>query len=176
MTQTIVQALSLVDDSRSLRGRSYRLHFLLAACIAARSAGAQSLREISDWIDMNRQALRSLGVLLTRTPKKSQLANIFAGLDLPSLCAALKASCLDSKRSQLAVDGKEARGSGESFFSVFDSETCEALARIPFGQGQEPQALLGLLRSGSLSGRMVSADAAHCQKKHSKPRRIKTLG
>lgn len=167
---SLLTALASVPDSRSGHGRRYKLHHLLFACILARMSGAHSLRDLAAWIQEHRIDFNlHFKFHWGKTPKKSALSNCFAQLDNTAFEKAVLSCATPSKSGAIAADGKVSRGEGKAFFSIFDTQTLNALQRIPFEAGHEGQTLSDWLESGAASGRMVSADALHFQKKPLNP-------
>ena len=170
---TLIDVLASVQDCRSRQGRRFELRHVLAASILAMLCGARTLRAQEAWMQANRSRLNHrFGFGWASSPKKSGLATTLAGADPAQLAAAIGRLAGPAGAGQLACDGKVARGSKENFLSVFDGDSLLALDRIPFAQGQEGEALREWLASGAAKGRLVTADAAHFQKKLStRPRR-----
>jgi len=172
---SISEAFAGVADSRKSQGGSYKLPHVLCAVLLAKLCGCGSLRQIEAWMAEHRGFLNEqLGFGWRRTPKKSGLSFILASVDPQEL--ALRASAQGAQSAPILADGKALRGEGALALSVFESATKECLARLPFTEGREPQTLIDWIESGAAGSRMVSADAAHAQKKPSSPRKKPAAG
>ena len=89
-----------------------------------------------------------------------------------------QAACAKPGSGSLAIDGKTLRGSFDGFrdraaaqlLGVFATDTALVLAHSDIDEKSNEipaaQALLGQL---GLAGHLVTLDALHCQRKHSKP-------
>jgi hypothetical protein len=83
----------------------------------------------------------------------------------------------------LAFDGKVLKGSFDAFndvrakqiLSAFATHTALVLAHIEIDEkSNEIPAAQKLLEELGVADRIVTLDAMHCQKKHSRPRRLRT--
>lgn len=139
----------------------------MLCCLLAKLCGATTLRGIEAWIGAHRRELNeALGQTWWKAPSPASLSILFRALDPQALDDALQSLGARAARSpQLCADGKCARGEGKMFFSIFDPQTEQALRRIPFGKGHEAKTFQEWLETGEAAQKMVSADAAHCQKK-----------
>ena len=178
--------LETVPDPRRAEGKVYRLpHVLLFSILAVVSGGA-SYRSVATFIDTHRRHLnRAFGLRWRRAPAHTSIRNILQGLDGGAVEAAFRrhAGLLQAARAKpgggsLAIDGKTLRGSFDRFrdraaahlLGVFATDTALVLAHsdIDDKSNEIPaaQALLGQL---GLAGHLVTLDALHCQRRHSKP-------
>lgn len=171
MEHPLLNSLSKIHDPRSLQGRSYQLHHVLAVAILAKLCGADSLRATAEWAASRKAELnRRLGIGWTRTPKKSGIANILALVDGVQLAEAISSA---SGQQTLHADGKVLRGESIGALSILGAAGHLCLARVAYGPGQEAKALREWIESGAAAEALVTADAAHAQKKHSKPPSLK---
>jgi hypothetical protein len=178
--------LEAVPDPRRAEGKVYRLPHVLLFSILAIVSGGNSYRSIATFIDEHRQRLnRVFGLTWRRAPAHTSVRNILQGLDCDALetvfrrhAGLLQTACAKPGTASLAIDGKTLRGSFDQFrdraaaqlLSVFATDTALVLAHsnIDDKSNEIPaaQALLGQL---GLAGHLVTFDALHCQRRHSKP-------
>ena len=175
-----------VPDPRRAEGQLYKLPYVLLFSILAIVAGANSYRSIVTFIDAHRRRLNAtFGLNWKRAPAHTALRYILCGLDPAAVEVAFRrhAALLQAARSQagqgsIAIDGKTLRGgvalevveAAAQVLSAFATDTALVLAHrdIDDKSNEIPaaQALLGEL---GLAGALVTLDALHCQKKHSRP-------
>ena len=182
----LLRLLEAVPDPRRAEGKIYRLPHVLLFSILAIVSGGNSYRSVATFIDEHRQRLnRTFGLGWRRAPAHTSIRNILQGLDSSALETVFRrhAGLLQTARAtpgavSLAIDGKTLRGSFDQFrdraaaqvLGVFATDTALVLAHsnIDDKSNEIPaaQALLGQL---GLAGHLVTLDALHCQRKHSKP-------
>ena len=168
---TLLEVLSRLPDGRHKRGRRFKLHHVLAASILAMLTGSNTLRSIELWMSSNRGRLNQrFGFGWKSTPSKSSLSNFFASVDQAAFASAIISLAGDRAEGPIACDGKCMRGEGQDFLSIFDTKTMLALERVAFSKGKEAEALRLWLQAGGAKGATATADAAHFQKRPSKPR------
>lgn len=164
---SLVDAFAGVPDARKSQGGSYRLPHVLSAVLLARLCGCDSLRSMAAWMAASKEDLNErLGFGWHRTPRKSGLAAILKTVDTDALASVLTLTAKGGG-DLVHADGKTLRGEGVCALSVFASTDRECLARIAFAPGKEADCLAAWLASGKARRRMVTGDAAHCQKKRS---------
>jgi hypothetical protein len=159
---------------------------VLLFSILAIVSGGNSYRSVATFIDVHRQRLnRTFGLKWRRAPAHTSIRNILQGLDSAALEAVFRrhAGFLQTARvkpsaARLAIDGKTLRGSFDHFrdrataqvLDVFAADTAPVLAHSDINENSNEipaaQASLGQL---SLTSHLVTLDAFHCQRKHSKP-------
>ena len=167
---TLLDLLSHIPDGRHKRGRRFKLHHVLAASILAMLTGSNTLRSIELWMSSNRGRLNQrFGFGWKTTPSKSSLSNFFASVDQAAFATAVASLAGAESKGPIACDGKCMRGEGQDFLSIFDAETLRALERVAFSKGKEAETLRSWLEAGGAKGRTATADAAHFQKRPSKP-------
>lgn len=115
---SLLQLLSQIPDHRKGQGKLHRLDHILFLSVIAQLMGAVTYKEIQIWIKKNIQRdkiKKLLGVEFIKTPSRSAIARILAGVDYKELEKVFRtwinglADTTDIP--QLAVDGKDMRGS-----------------------------------------------------------------
>src|SRR3954463_4287762 len=110
----LLDALALVPDPRSPKGRFHPLVAVLGLTVVGLLAGCKSFEAIAQFgRDRGLPLAVALGFRRAETPNKSALGKIFRRLDLTALEAALRA-WLDGRGAtagHLALDGKTLTGS-----------------------------------------------------------------
>ena len=178
--------LEEVPDRRRAEGKLYRLPHLLLFSILAIVSGGNSYRSVTTFIEAQRRRLnRAFGLTWRRAPAHPSIRNILQGLDSDALEIAfrrhaglLQAACAKPGGASLAIDGKTLRGSFDQFrdrtaaplLGVFATDTAPLPAHRDIAEkSNETPAAQALLSELGLAGRLVTLDALHCQKKHSRP-------
>lgn len=165
---SILDAFAGVKDTRKSQGGSYKLNHILTAILLAKLSGCTSLRSMAVWMSGAKDQLNSeLNFGWTRTPKKSGLSAILKTVSPEALSEVLWATA-DRQKGAIHADGKALRGEAALALSIFDSVSHECLARVAFGAGHEVECLAHWIKAGQAKGQMITADAAHTQKKHLK--------
>ena len=180
----LLELLEAVPDPRRAEGKVYRLPHVLLFSILAIVSGGNSYRSVATFIDEHRRRLnRTFGLTWRRAPAHTSIRNILQGLDSGALEAVfrrhaglLHMACAKPSAASLAIDGKTLRGSFDQFrdraaaqvLGVFATDTALVHSNIDEKSNEIPaaQALLGQL---GLAGYLVTLDALHCQRGHSKP-------
>lgn len=193
---TFLELLGQIPDPRRREGKKYKLPYILLFSILAIVSGANSYRGICTFIEANRSRLNEIfGLTWRRAPAHTAIRYILQGLDpdhieqafrehaqgLEEVGTAQKRSSGDgatAKVKVIALDGKTLRHSFDNFhdrkaaqiLSAFSTETCLILAHIEIDdKSNEIPAAQQLLSELKLDGQIVTLDAMHCQKKHSRP-------
>jgi DDE_Tnp_1-associated len=177
MGPALWEVLEGVPDRRAASGRRHPLPAILAIAIAAMLAGRTSLAAIARWgRQLDREALRALGITRPRAPCHSTYHYVFRDLDVAALEAGLAAwvrgaAGATAELNHVALDGKRLRGSrtaegpGAHLLAAF----CRSLQgvigelRVPPG-GNEITAALTLLKGLALEGLLVTGDAEFAQR------------
>lgn len=178
MRRALWAVLEGVPDRRKASGRRYPLPAILAITVAAMLAGRTSLAAIARWgRQLDREALRALGIMRPRAPCHSTYHYVFRDLDVDALEAGLAAwvrgaaAGATAELNHVALDGKRLRGSrtaegpGAHLLAAF----CRSLQgvigelRVPPG-GNEITAALTLLKGLALDGLLVTGDAEFAQR------------
>src|SRR5919199_1052607 len=186
----LLSALEEIPDPRRRQGRRYSLPPLLLFSVLAVLAGATSYRGILVFIRVHRERLNVIfGTELRRAPAVNTLRHLFQALDPAALEAAFRchARQLSASLPQsgpgpgvVALDGKTLRRSFDHLndraaahvLSAFASEAALILAHQEVAAAaDEIPAVQAMITELGLSGVLFTADALHCQKKPSPPRR-----
>jgi hypothetical protein len=166
-------ALGAVRDHRRGAGRRYPLPGLLLIAVAALLAGRRDQLGIVRWgRGLSVSALASLGLTRGRVPAPSVWCELFQGLDVASLEAALGAWVQGGGApGHIAIDGKRLRGSatattpGVHLLAAFSDALGGVIGQLQLApDSNEITAALELLKTLPLSGGVVTGDAIFTQK------------
>jgi predicted transposase YbfD/YdcC len=151
---------------------------MLFIALAATLCGAKSCVDYADFAAANEDDLAQIVDLPHGTPSHDSFSRLFRLLDpaemagvLARFAAALREGLgLGAPRGVVAVDGKSLRRGyerGRAFMpplmvSVWDAETRVSIAACRAPGGNEVAATLALLKTLTLKGCVVTADALHC--------------
>jgi len=175
---SLLAFLAEVPDPRDRSGRRHPLIAMLAHACCAILCGCRGYAAIAQWgRDQPIELMHRLGYR-RRPPAYGTFQGLFARLDAEAFEAAVArwadrlvpAADGDGLRA-VALDGKTSRGSRHAeasavhLLSALDHRTgCVlALARVP-AETNEHKAALGLLKAMVLEGRVITGDAAFCQR------------
>lgn len=181
-----VALLSTIPDPRRAEGKLYELPHVLLFSIFAVVSGANSYRGIRTFIKAHRQRLnKAFKIHWKRAPAHTAIRYILQGLSGEDVerafrehAAALNLAPKGDCARVIAFDGKVLKASFDNFsdakakqvLSAFAVDTALVLAHIEIDEkSNEIPAMQKLLGELDLAGKIVTADAIHCQKKHSKP-------
>jgi hypothetical protein len=178
---SLVTVLAEVPDPRGRRGKRHPLTAILAMAVAAALCGAKSYAAIAEWGRNYGPAFaQALGFTGLKTPCAACPFLLFRRLDRAALEAALARwveavlASLPPQEGELeavAIDGKTLRGSKKQ--GALDVHLLSVLShRLGLTLGQEPVAdhanevgaMPAVLAALILEGRVVTADAMHCQR------------
>ena len=168
------QFLAQVPDPRGRKGKRHPLSAILTAVVCAVLCGADGYKPIAQWLhNCSVDFWHFLG--FTRRPLNyGALRNLLMVLDPQAfedaLQAWLKQGRGEQEPSPLAIDGKSLRGTqsvdqqAKMLICAFDHETASVIRQlvVPADTNEQKAALL-LLKQLVLTGRIVTADALHCQ-------------
>ena len=172
------QYLAQVPDPRGRKGTRHPLSAILTAVICAVLSGANGYKPIAQWLHTQTVDFwHFLG--FTRTPiKYGALRNLLMGISTEAFEAALAEWLREVHGGDLppeslegvSIDGKVLRGTlaldqcALMLISAYDHKTASVLRQqaVP-NDTNEQKAALELLKKLVLTGRVVTADAAHCQ-------------
>lgn len=174
---TMISILREVQDPRDMNAR-HALPDVLFVALAATLCGAKSCVEIAEYGQARLEELREIVPLRHGAPSHDTFSRVFRLLDPAELGRAFtvfmtgfrRALGLPAPKGVVAIDAK-ALGRGYEkgqahlpplMVSVWDSETRLAIASARAPGGSEVSATLDLLKSLSLKGCTVTADALHC--------------
>lgn len=172
------EALGRVRDHRRGEGKRYPLAGLLLIAVASFLAGRRTQLGIVRWgRQLSLEALASLGITRGRVPAPSVWCEVFQGLDIASLEAALGGWVIDGRApghiapGHIAIDGKRLRGSataqapGVHLLAAFSEAMDGVVGQLRVEPGSnEITAALALLKTLPLAGSVVTGDAIFTQK------------
>jgi hypothetical protein len=178
--------LGTVHDPRRAEGKLYQLPHVLLFSILAIVTGANSYRGIRTFIKVHFKRLnKAFRIGWKRPPAHTAIRYILQGLDPADVERVFREHAADLNSSEaatgkriLAFDGKVLKGSFDAFndakarqiLSAFAVDTALVLAHIEIDEkSNEIPAVQKLLEELDVAGHIVTLDAMHCQKKHSKP-------
>jgi len=187
MAASLLEILRTIPDHRRAEGKRFDLATVLLFTILGMVAGANSYRQMHEFIRIHRQRLNeAFGLSLRYAPSYTGLRSILQGVDASELerafrvHAASMAPAPDSEAAQkwvaIAVDGKTLRGSFDAFADRKAAHMLSALRqcdRIVLGhllveeKSNEIPAAPQLIEALGLKGCVFTLDAAHCQKNFS---------
>jgi hypothetical protein len=175
---SLLTFLADLPDPRDRAGRRHPLVAMLAHACCAVLCGCRGYAAIAQWgRDQPIVLMHHLGYT-RRPPASGTFRGLFTRLDAPAFEAAvarwvaplLAAEPADGLRA-VALDGQTARGSAMAdspavpLLATLDQQTgCVlAQARVP-AETNEHKAALALLKGLVLEGRVITGDAAFCQR------------
>jgi hypothetical protein len=167
------EALGRVRDHRRGEGKRYPLAGLLLIAVASFLAGRRTQLGIVRWgRQLSLEALASLGITRGRVPAPSVWCEVFQGLDIASLEAALGGWVMDGRApGHIAIDGKRLRGSataqapGVHLLAAFSEAMGGVVGQLRVEPGSnEITTALALLKTLPLAGSIVTGDAIFTQK------------
>ena len=175
--QTILSILNEIRDPRDFNAR-HDLSSILFIALAASLCGAKTCVDYADFADANEETLSEIIDLPHGAPSHDCFSRIFRLLDAEEVSAALtrfgqalrEALGTGSPKGVVAIDGKSLRRGyerGRSFMpplmvSVWDAETRVSIAACRAPGGNEIAGTLAVLKTLTLKGCVVTADALHC--------------
>lgn len=174
---SLIEIFREVQDPRDFNAR-HALCDLLFVALAATLCGAKSCVEIAEFAEAREDDLREIVPLRRGAPSHDTFSRVFRLLDpvelsraFTAFMAALRGELgLGAPGGVIAVDGKALRRGYEKgrshmpplMVSVWDTQTRLAIASARAPGGSEVKATLALLKSLTLKGCTVTADALHC--------------
>ena len=166
-----------VRDPRDFNAR-HDLTSILFLALAATLCGAKSCVDIADFAEANTGSLGEIVPLPHGPPSHDCFSRVFRLLDPEELDAVLRrfnrelraALGIGPPKGVVAIDGKSLRRGyerGRAFMpplmvSVWDAETRLSIASLRADGGDEVGATLAVLKTLTLKGCTVTADALHC--------------
>jgi predicted transposase YbfD/YdcC len=151
---------------------------MLFLALAATLCGAKSCVEIAEFTEAREEELKEIVTLRHGAPSHDTFSRVFRLLDPEELSRAFTAFVaalrqglgLAAPGGVVAIDGKALRRGYEKgqahlpplMVSVWDTQTRLAIANARAPGGSEVKATLDLLKSLTLKGCTVTADALHC--------------
>lgn len=172
------QFMAQVSDPRGRKGTRHPLSAILTAVICAVLCGANGYKPIAQWL--HAQSVDFWHFLgFTRRPLKyGALRNLLMALDPRAFEDALLAWLQQTHGTEpagdelrgVALDGKSLRGTKSldqralMLIAAFDHETASVIRQHAVPRDtNEQKAALELLKQLVLTGRVITADAMHCQ-------------
>jgi DDE_Tnp_1-associated len=156
---SLLEALRSIPDRRRAEGKRFDLATVLLYTILGMVAGANSYRQMHEFIRVHRQRLNeAFGLALRYAPSYTGLRDILQGVDPKALEAAFRAhaSAITSTAPPreglvaVAVDGKTLRGSFDAFA---DKKAAHMLSALR----QADQIVLGHMMVGEKSNEIPTA-------------------
>lgn len=156
---SLLEALRSIPDRRRAEGKRFDLSTVLLYTILGMVAGANSYRQMHEFIRVHRQRLNeAFGLALRYAPSYTGLRDILQGVDPKALEAAFRehASAITSTAPPreglvaVAVDGKTLRGSFDAFA---DKKAAHMLSALR----QADQIVLGHMMVGEKSNEIPTA-------------------
>ncbi len=185
MQASLLEILCLIPDHRRAEGKRFDLATVLLYAILSMVAGANSYRQMHEFIRIHRQRLNeALGLRLPYSPSYCGLRLILQGVDPTALEAAFRqhaatisAPIPSGNLVAIAVDGKTLRGSFDAFSDRKAAHMMSALRQadqIVLGhlmvgeKSNEIPAAPELIEALGLKGCVFTLDAEHAQKNPSR--------
>jgi DDE_Tnp_1-associated len=182
MQMSLLEILRTIPDQRRAEGKRFDLSTVLLYAILGMVAGANSYRQMHEFIRVHLERLNeAFGLRLPYSPSYSGLRLILQGVDPTALEAAFRrhASSMEAPPSSeglvaIAVDGKTLRGSFDAFNDRKAAHMLSALRQadqIVLGhlmideKSNEIPAAPELIEALGMKGCLFTLDAEHCQKK-----------
>lgn len=181
MSSSLLEILRSVPDRRRKKGQRFDLATVLLYTILGMVAGADSYRQMHEFIRVHRQLLNeAFGLALRYAPSYTGLRRIIRGVDPEAFETAFRehASSLAMTPAPeglvaVAVDGKTLRGSFDAFADQKAAHMLSALRhvdQIVLGhlmvgeKSNEIPTAPELIEALGLKGCVFTLDAEHCQK------------
>ena len=179
MAASLLEILQSIPDRRRAEGKRFDLATVLLYSILGMVAGANSYRQMHEFIRIHRQRLNeAFGLALRGAPAYTGLRDILQGVDADALETAFRAhaSSVEALReggTAIAVDGKTLPGSFDAFTDKKAAHMLSALRhadQIVLGhmmveqKSNEIPAAPELIEALGLKGCVFTLDAEHCQK------------
>ena len=179
MASSLLEVLRSIPDHRRAEGKRFDLDAVLLYTILGMVAGANSYRQMHEFIRVHLQRLNeAFGLRLRYSPSYTGLRDILQGVDPNALETAFRphASSMASAPAGLvaiAVDGKTLRGSFDAFTDKKAAHMLSALRhadQIVLGhlmvgeKSNEIPTAPELIEALGLKGCVFTLDAEHAQK------------
>jgi hypothetical protein len=184
MHASLLEILREIPDHRRREGKRFELTTVLLYAILAMVAGANSYRQMHEFIRAHLQRLNeTFGLELPYSPSYTGLRLILQGVDPQALEAAFRRHASSFRAppaveglTAIAVDGKTLRGSFDAFADRKAAHMMSALrhadqivlAHVMVAEkSNEIPTAPGLVEALGLKDCLFTLDAAHCQKNYS---------
>ena len=182
MAVSLLEILRSVPDHRRREGLRFELATVLLYAILGMVAGANSYRQLHEFIRAHRRRLNeAFNLSLRYVPSYSGLRLILQGIDPTALeeafrrhAASIEAPSSPEGPTAIAVDGKTLRGSFDAFCDRKAAHMLSALRQadqVVLGhlmveeKSKEIPAAPELIEALGLKDCLFTLDAEHCQKK-----------
>jgi DDE_Tnp_1-associated len=186
MPLTLIEALQQVEDFRAKRGQRYPLWVILLLVVLGTLNGATSYQALEEFAQRHYPALVDhLRLPYKRLPSDSTLRRVLMGVDFRQLAQAFtnwaKPYLERDEARWFAIDGKGLNGSITApceahqqfvnLVSVFSHAQgiVVAMEQYRSNQGSEIAVVEALIAALDLQAVTYTMDAAHAQKKRSRP-------
>ena len=184
MPASLLEILRSIPDHRRKEGKRFDLSTVLLYAILSMVAGANSYRQMHEFIRIHRQRLNeAFGLRLPYSPSYTGLRLILQGVDPTALEAAFRqhAASISPRAASdgllaVAIDGKTLRGSFDAFSDRKAAHMMSALRQVDqivLGhlmvdeKSNEIPAAPELIEALGLTGCVFTLDAEHAQKNRS---------
>jgi hypothetical protein len=183
MSSSLLEILRLIPDRRRAEGKRFDLATMLLYAILGMVAGANSYRQMHEFIRIHRQRLNeAFGLALRYAPSYTGLRRVLQGVDPSALETAFRthASSIASPNAPgfqgmltIAVDGKTLRGSFDAFadkkavhmLSALRHTDQIVLGHLMVGEkSNEIPTAPELIEALGVKGCVFTLDAEHAQK------------
>lgn len=181
MHGALLEILREIPDRRRAEGKRFDLATILLYAILAMVGGANSYRQMHEFIRIHRQRLNAaFGLQLRYAPSYTGLRGILQGVDPAALEAAFRAHAATIETqakagdpTAIAVDGKTLRGSFDAFCDRRAAHMLSALRHadqivlahvLVDDKSNEIPAAPELIEALGVTGCLFTLDAEHCQK------------
>jgi hypothetical protein len=181
MQASLLEILGEIPDHRRREGKRFDLSTVLLYSILAMVAGANSYRQMHEFIRTHRARLNdAFGLALPYSPSYTGLRLILQGVDAKALEAAFRRHAASFQAppavaglTAIAIDGKTLRGSFDAFADRKAAHMMSALrhadrivlAHVMVAQkSNEIPTAPELIEALGLKGCLFTLDAEHCQK------------
>jgi predicted transposase YbfD/YdcC len=174
---SVFDRLGQVTDVRKARGKRYRLETVLSMMVLAKLCGYDRPAEMAEWAKNHQeQLLKLLQLERPKTPHPNTFRRILAQVVYHEEIERLvgEYSQLGEHGEVYALDGKAVRGSRSKdaedgpgyLLSVFDVEQGKVLCQVGVGRKEnEIRRASQALKRVEITGKVVTADALHTQKR-----------
>jgi len=184
MQASLLEILREIPDHRRAEGKRFDLATVLLYSILAMVAGANSYRQMHEFIRVHRQRLNAaFGLELRYSPSYTGLRLILRGVDPAALETAFQRHASTIAKppaadglTAIAVDGKTLRGSFDAFCDRKAAHMMSALRHadqivlahlMVAEKSNEIPAAPELIEALGLTDCLFTLDAEHCQKNRS---------
>ena len=183
MASSLLEILRSIPDRRRAEGRRFDLAIVLLYAVLGMVAGANSYRQMHEFIRVHRRRLNeAFGLALRCAPSYTGLRDILQGVDPKALEAAFRAHASSMTSTApptpeglvaIAVDGKTLRGSFDAFADKKAAHMLSALRhadQIVLGhlmvgeKSNEIPTAPELIEALGVKGCVFTLDAEHAQK------------